>query len=267
MIPEYSTKLFQCGSRCLSHRAICGDLAAPRQGGRSGNRERSDLTLHCHRRADRAVLQRHDRCVRVLSQAKSTLWCCRGDSSQTLRKSDDCDVGRPHMHQGVSRPVRPRPNGERANGAPAALDRLTRPPDDRRVGRHRAGGKGGEGMRRQPPPAARADRDRGDFSPRCPGGASKIAGAHLRRAPPNCVGLAASRMVGASEGFGGRSLDSVCRRCLRRGGPGHGGALEGLREGPVLRRAAAARHRRPGSRSGRISIAGFRTERSRADHA
>ena len=84
MIPEYSTKLFQCGSRCLSHRAICGDLAAPRQGGRSGNRERSDLTLHCHRRADRAVLQRHDRCVRVLSQAKSTLWCCRGDSSQTL---------------------------------------------------------------------------------------------------------------------------------------------------------------------------------------
>ena len=85
MIPEYSTKLFQCGSRCLSHRAICGDLAAPRQGGRSGNRERSDLTLHCHRRADRAVLQRHDRCVRVLSQAKSTLWCCRGDSSQTLK--------------------------------------------------------------------------------------------------------------------------------------------------------------------------------------
>jgi nitrite reductase/ring-hydroxylating ferredoxin subunit len=43
------------------------------------------LTLHCHRRAHRAVWQRHDRCVRDLSQAKSKLWHCRGDSSQTLR--------------------------------------------------------------------------------------------------------------------------------------------------------------------------------------
>jgi hypothetical protein len=84
MIPEYSTESFQCGSRCLSHRAVCSDLPAPGQGGRSANRERCDLALHCLHRAHRAVWQRHDRRTRELSQAKSKLWHCRGDSSQTL---------------------------------------------------------------------------------------------------------------------------------------------------------------------------------------
>ena len=46
MMPEYSTESFQCGSRYLSHQAVCGDLPAPRQGGRSGNAERCDVTPH-----------------------------------------------------------------------------------------------------------------------------------------------------------------------------------------------------------------------------
>src|SRR5580698_7050217 len=52
MLPECSTESFQCDSRYLGHRAVCGDLPAAGQGGRSDNKERCNLVLHCQHQAD-----------------------------------------------------------------------------------------------------------------------------------------------------------------------------------------------------------------------
>jgi hypothetical protein len=46
MMPEYSTESFQCGSRYLSHQAVCGDLPELAKEVEAAIRERCDVTPH-----------------------------------------------------------------------------------------------------------------------------------------------------------------------------------------------------------------------------